>query len=83
MGGVGLSRPPPRFSSRRYIGRSPAGAAMMIALLIMVSATAANLAANEGTGPFAGFVAKVERPARVPGQRRPPPTPSCRPGRAD
>lgn len=62
-----------RFSSRRYIGHSPAGAAMVIALLIMVSATVvtgmANLAADEGTGPLAGVIAKVERPARV-GQRR-------------
>jgi cytochrome b len=65
-----------RFSSRRYIGHSPAGAAMVIALLIMVAATAvtgmANLAADEGTGPLASVIAKVERPARVPGQRRPP-----------
>ncbi len=49
---------------------------MVLALLLMVSATAitgmANLAADEGTGPLAGVIAKVERPARVPGQRRPP-----------
>jgi cytochrome b len=65
-----------RFSSRRYVGHSPAGAAMVLVLLLMVSATAitgmANLAADEGTGPLAGVIAKVERPARVPGQRRPP-----------
>jgi cytochrome b len=49
---------------------------MVVALFIMVAATAvtgmANLAADEGTGPLAGMIAKVERPARVPGQRRPP-----------
>jgi cytochrome b len=65
-----------RFSSRRYIGHSPGGAAMVVALLIMVSVTAvtgmANLAADQGTGPLAGVIAKVERPPRIPGQRRPP-----------
>jgi cytochrome b len=49
---------------------------MIIALLIMVAATAgtgiAELAAERGQGPLAGIIAKVERPARVPGQRRPP-----------
>ncbi len=65
-----------RFKSRRYLGHSPAGGAMVIALLIMVSATAGtgiiNLAQDEGAGPLATVVAKVERPPRVPGQRRPP-----------
>jgi cytochrome b len=65
-----------RFSSRRYLGHSPAGGAMIVALLIMVAVTCGtgmvNLAQDEGTGPLAGVVAKVERPARVPGQRRPP-----------
>jgi cytochrome b len=65
-----------RFSGKRYLGHSPAGGAMVVALLVMVAATAitgmANLAADRGTGPLAGVVAKVERPARVPGQRRPP-----------
>jgi cytochrome b len=64
-----------RFSSKRYLGHSPAGGAMIVALLIMITATAgtgmANLAANRGEGPLAGVIAKVERP-RVPGQRRPP-----------
>ncbi len=49
---------------------------MIVALLIMVAATAgtgmAELAAERGQGPLAGVVAKVERPPRVPGQRRPP-----------
>jgi cytochrome b len=65
-----------RFSSRRYLGHSPAGGAMVLALLFMVAATVAtgfvNLAQDEGAGPLAGVVAKVERPPRVPGQRRPP-----------
>jgi cytochrome b len=64
-----------RFSSRRYVGHSPAGGAMVVALLLMVAATAGtgliNLAQDEGTGPLAGVVAKVERPPRIPGQRRP------------
>jgi cytochrome b len=64
-----------RFSSPRYLGHSPAGSAMIVALLIMVAATAgtgmANLAADKGEGPLAGMIAKVERPPRVPGQRRP------------
>jgi cytochrome b len=65
-----------RFSAKRYLGHSPAGGAMIVALLILVAATVgtgmANLAADRGEGPMAGVVAKVERPPRVPGQRRPP-----------
>jgi cytochrome b len=65
-----------RFSSKRYLGHSPAGGAMIVALLIMIAATAgtgmANLAADRGEGPLAGVISKVERPPRVPGQRRPP-----------
>ena len=49
---------------------------MIVALLIMVAATAvtgmANLASDRGEGPMAGVIAKVERPPRIPGQRRPP-----------
>ena len=65
-----------RFSSRRYLGHSPAGGAMIVALLVMIAATTATgmitLAADRGTGPLSGIVAKVERPPRIPGQRRPP-----------
>jgi cytochrome b len=65
-----------RFSSKRYLGHSPAGGAMIVALLIMIAATAgtgmANLAADRGEGPLASVISKVERPPRVPGQRRPP-----------
>ncbi len=65
-----------RFSSKRYLGHSPAGGAMIVALLFMVAATAVtgfvNQAQDMGAGPLSGVVAKVERPPRVPGQRRPP-----------
>jgi cytochrome b len=44
---------------------------MIVALLIMIAATAvtgmANLAAELGTGPLSGVIAKVERPPRVAG----------------
>jgi cytochrome b len=63
-----------RFSSRRYLGHSPAGGAMIVALLVMISATIvtgmANLAADRGEGPLAGAISKVKRPI-IPGQRRP------------
>jgi hypothetical protein len=40
---------------------------MIVALLIMIAATVvtgmANLAADQGTGPLSGLIAKVERPA--------------------
>lgn len=65
-----------RFSSKRYLGHSPAGGAMVIALLTMVAATAmtgmVNLAQDEGAGPLSAVIARVERPAPTPGQRRPP-----------
>jgi cytochrome b len=65
-----------RFSAPRYLGHSPAGGAMIVALLIMIAATSgtgmADLAAERSQGPLAGVIAKVERPPRVPGQRRPP-----------
>jgi cytochrome b len=65
-----------RFSSPRYLGHSPAGGAMIVALLIMIAATTgtgiAVFAADRGEGPLAQVIAKVERPPRVPGQRRPP-----------
>ena len=64
-----------RFSSKRYLGHSPAGGAMIVALLIMIAATVvtgmANLAADQGTGPLSGVIAKVERPPRAPGVRPP------------
>jgi len=54
-----------RFSSKRYLGHSPAGAVMIIALLIMVAVTAvtgmASFAATSGEGPLAGVITKVER----------------------
>jgi cytochrome b len=65
-----------RFSSQRHLGHSPAGGAMIVALLVMIAATTttgmATLAADRGEGPLSGIVSKVERPPRVPGQRRTP-----------
>ncbi|MGE0253728.1 MAG: cytochrome b/b6 domain-containing protein [Alphaproteobacteria bacterium] len=50
-----------RFRSRRYLGHSPAGGAMVVALLIVLAATTvtgmATLAVREGEGPLAPFVA--------------------------
>lgn len=61
-----------RFSAKRYLGHSPAGGAMIVALLFMVAVTAgtgmANLAADRGEGPLAVFITKVERPS-VPVER--------------
>ena len=61
-----------RFSSKRYLGHSPAGGAMIVALLIMVAATVvtgmANLAADQGTGPLSGVIAQGRTPAA--GSRR-------------
>jgi len=61
-----------RFSSVRYLGHSPAGGAMIVALLVMVAVTSAtgmaNLASDRGEGPLANIIAKVEP---EPGQRHP------------
>jgi cytochrome b len=55
-----------RFSSKRYLGHTPAGAVMIIALLFMAAVTGvtgmASLAATRGEGPFAGIITKVEPP---------------------
>ena len=55
-----------RFSSKRYLGHSPAGGAMIVALLLMVAVTAgtgmATLAADRGEGPLAGIIARREQP---------------------
>jgi cytochrome b len=61
-----------RLSAPHYLGHSPAGGAMILALLAMIAITTgtgmANLAADRGEGPLATVIAKVERPA---GQHRP------------
>ena len=61
-----------RFSSPRYLGHSPAGGAMIVALLVMIVVTTgtgmANLAADQGAGPLASVIAKVEP---QPGRRHP------------
>lgn len=54
-----------RLSSKRYVGHSPAGGAMIITLLLMVAVTTvtgmADLAVERGKGPLAGFLTKVEQ----------------------
>ena len=51
-----------RGGGRRYLGHNPAGGAMVVALLLALALTAGSgmalLAADEGEGPLAGWVAK-------------------------
>lgn len=63
--------------SKRSIGHNPAGAAMTVALLICIGGVATSgmalLAAEEGEGPLAGFIAaegEGARPAEVAGEER-------------
>jgi cytochrome b len=66
-----------RFSSRRYVGHSPAGGAMVVALLVSIAATSvtgtANLTITEGKRPLFTLVAKTNFPDRVFGRQPPPP----------
>lgn len=61
-----------RGTSKRYIGHSPAGGAMTLALLAMLAFTAftgmATLAAEEGEGPLAGIVQRAPAEIGGPGQ---------------
>jgi cytochrome b len=66
--------------SPRYLGHSPAGAAMIFALILSVGGTVGTgvyLLGQEGKGPLAGYVQQVQRPERpaagtfAPGQRPP------------
>jgi cytochrome b len=56
-----------RLSPKRYPGHSPAGGAMILALLFMVAVTAVtgmvDLAAERGEGPLGQFVTKTEEPS--------------------
>ena len=51
-----------RFSAKRYLGHSPAGGAMVVALLLLLAATVASglieYAADRGAGPLAPFYAQ-------------------------
>jgi cytochrome b len=56
-----------RGTSKRYLGHSPAGGAMTLALLAVLVFTTfsgmANLAAKEGEGPLAGLITRVSSEA--------------------
>jgi cytochrome b len=56
-----------RLSANHYVGHSPAGGAMIVALLFMVTVTTitgmADLAAERGQGPLAGFLAQTVQSA--------------------
>lgn len=68
----------PRRMAPRYLGHSPAGGAMVIALLVMLAATTmsgmALLAVKEGKGPLSPFLARatpaVEAAVALPGTER-------------
>lgn len=56
-----------RLRSPRYLGHSPAGGAMTLALLLALAATTftgmATLAQEDGEGPLARWIVQTERPA--------------------
>jgi cytochrome b len=56
-----------RFSSRRYVGHSPAGGAKIVALLVLIAATTrtgmASLAAMEGRGRYRRLLRGFPYPA--------------------
>jgi cytochrome b len=56
-----------RLTAKRYVGHSPAGGAMIVALLFMVAVTTitgmADLAAERGQGPLGGMVTQTVQSA--------------------
>lgn len=56
-----------RFRARRFLGHSPAGGAMIIALMFMLLATTTSgmilLAVHEGQGPLSSFIGKADEHA--------------------
>jgi cytochrome b len=55
--------------SRRYLGHSPGGGAMVVALLVAILVTGATglmtYAQEEGAGPLSGLIARQEVPSRT------------------
>ena len=63
-----------RLRARRYLGHSPAGGAMVIALLVMLACTVVtglmNLGADKHAGPLASFYASIPVSGNFPARPR-------------
>lgn len=64
-----------RMRARRFLGHSPAGGAMVVALLLALLGTTASgmvlLAVHEGEGPLSSIIAKVDEHASTAGRPLP------------